>query len=247
MRSSFFAISKSEFILYLREPSAFFFTLIFPLLMLLLFASMWGNDPFPEQIFGYVDFSVPAFMGLVMVTSFIMSFTTSMAAYREKGILKRFRAAPVAPVSILAGHLSAIFAVTVAGVILLLLAGILFYDLKFWGNLFEFIFVFLLSSAGVAAMGFIPASLAPTARSGAVIANILYFPMIFLSGAALPWFMLPDFLKNFSLIFPLTHAIKLMQEVWLGGHFWEFPLHIAVLAVYIFAGLFISVKFFRWE
>ncbi len=247
MKSPFIAVSKSEFILYLREPSAFFFTLIFPLLMMLLFASMWGNDPFPDEEFGYVDFSVPAFMGLVMVTSFIMSFTTSMAAYREKGILKRFRAAPVAPFSILAGHLSAIFAVTVAGVILLLLAGILFYDLKFWGNIFEFIFVFLLSSAGVAAMGFIPASLAPTARSGTVIANILYFPMIFLSGAALPWFMLPDFLKEISLIFPLTHAIKLMQEVWLGGPFLDYPVHIAVLLGYILAGLFVSAKFFRWE
>ncbi len=247
MRSSFFAISKSEFILYLREPSAFFFTLIFPLLMLLLFASMWGNDPFPDQVFGYVDFSVPAFMGLVMVTSFIMSFTTSMAAYREKGILKRFRAAPVAPFSILSGHLSAIFAVTVAGVILLLLAGILFFDLKFFGNFFEFVFVFLLSSAAVAATGFIPASLAPTARSGEVIANIMYFPMIFLSGAALPQSMLPDLLKNISLAFPLTHAIRLMQGVWLGGHLWDYPMHLMVLAGFILAGLFVSVKYFKWE
>ncbi|MCK5840615.1 MAG: ABC transporter permease [Candidatus Sabulitectum sp.] len=247
MKSPFIAVSKSEFILYLREPSAFFFTLIFPLLMMLLFASMWGNDSFPDEEFGYVDFSVPAFMGLVMVTSFVMSFTTSMAAYREKGILKRFRAAPVTPFTILAGQLVAIFAITVAGVILLLIAGFVFYDLKLFGNVFEFVFVFLLSSASIAALGFIPASLAPTARSGAVIANILYFPMIFLSGAALPWFMLPDFLKDISLAFPLTHAIKLMQGVWLGGHFWDYPVHLMVLAGFILAGLFVSGKYFKWE
>ena len=170
-----------------------------------------------------------------------------MAAYREKGILKRFRAAPVTPFTILAGQLVAIFVITLAGVILLLIAGVLFYDLKFFGNVFEFVFVFLLSSASIAALGFIPASLAPTARSGAVIANILYFPMIFLSGAALPWFMLPDFLKDISLAFPLTHAIKLMQGVWLGGHFWDYPVHLMVLTGFILAGLFVSVKYFKWE
>ncbi len=247
MKSPFIAVSKSEFILYLREPSAFFFTLVFPLLMMLLFASMWGNDPFPGEEYGYVDFSVPAFMGLVMATSFIMSLTTSMAAYREKGVLKRFRAAPATPSSILIGQLSAVFAITVAGVILLLIAGIVFYDLRFLGNFFEFVFAFLLSAGSIAALGFIPASLAPTARSGVVIANIMYFPMLFLSGAALPWFMLPDLMKKISLVFPLTHAIKLMQGVWLGGHFWDYPVHLAVLTGFVFAGLFVSVRYFRWE
>ena len=247
MKSPFITVSKSEFILYLREPSAFFFTLIFPLLLMLLFASMWGNEPFPGEEFGYVDFSVTAFMGMVMVTSFIMSLTTSMAAYREKGILKRFRAAPVTPFSILMGQFAAVFAVTVAGVILLLIAGFSFYDLKFLGNFFEFVFVFHLSAVSIAALGFIPASLAPTARSGEVIANIMYFPMLFLSGATLPHSMLPDFLKDISLLLPLTHAIKLMQGVWLGGHFWDYPVHLAVLTGFIFAGLFVSVRFFRWE
>lgn len=247
MKIPFIAVSKAEFILYLREPSAFFFTLIFPLLLMLLFSSIFGNEPFPDQEFGYVDFSVPAYMGMVMITSFVMSLATSMAAYREKGILKRFRAAPVTPFSILTGQLTAIFAVTVAGVILLLIAGFVFYDLKFLGNFFEFVFVFLLSSASIATLGFIPASLAPTARSGEVIANIMYFPMLFLSGAALPQSMLPDVLKNISLALPLTHAIKLMQGVWLGGHFWDYPVHLMVLSGFILAGLLVSVKFFKWE
>lgn len=247
MRSQVAAITKSEFILFLREPSAFFFTLIFPLLMMLLFASMWGNDPFSGEEYGYVDFSVPAFMGMVMATSFIMSMTTSMAAYREKGILKRFRAAPVGPFPVLTGQLIAVFAVTLVGVMLLLIAGFLFFSLRFYGNIFEFVFVFLLSAGSISALGFIPASLAPTARSGVVTANIMYFPMLFLSGAALPWFMLPDLMKNVSQVFPLTHAIKLMQKVWLGGHFWDYPVHLAVLTGFILAGIFVSVKYFRWE
>ncbi len=247
MKNAIAAIAKSEFILFIREPSAFFFTLMFPLLMMLLFSSIWGNDPFPEMDFGYVDFSVSAFMGMVMATAFLMSLTANMAAYREKGILKRFRATPVSPSAILTGQLLAVFAITLAGVFLLLVAGFVFFNLRFYGNIFEYIFAFLLSAASIAALGFIPASLAPTARSGAVIANILYFPMLFLSGAALPRSMLPDFMQKVSLLFPLTHAIKLMQEVWLGGSLWEHPDHIAVLSGFILAGLFVSVKYFKWE
>ncbi len=242
------AITRSEVILFIREPSAFFFTLIFPLLMMLLFGSIWGNEPFPEVEFGYVDFSVPAFIGMVMATSGIMALTVTIATYREKGILKRFRATPVKPDSILIGQLLSVLLVTIAGVIVLVLAGIILFDLKFWGNVFEFIFVFFLSAGSITAFGFIPASLVSTARSGVVTANILYFPMLFLSGAALPHSMLPDFLQKVSLVFPLTHAIKLMQEVWLGHrHFWDYPIHIAVLTGFIILGLIVSIKFFKWE
>ena len=73
-----------EFILYLREPSGFFFTLIFPLMLMMLFGSIWGNDTFPEQNFGYIDYAVPAFIGMVIATSGIMGLTTSIAAYRER-------------------------------------------------------------------------------------------------------------------------------------------------------------------
>ncbi|RKZ04161.1 hypothetical protein DRQ21_03530 [Candidatus Fermentibacteria bacterium] len=240
------AVTKWEFILFLREPSAFFFTMVFPLLMMLLFSSMWGNEPFPGEAYGYVDFSVPAFMGMVMATGGIMSLTTSIAAYREKGILKRFRATPVSPAAILIGQFASVLAVTVAGVVLLLAVGFAFYSLHFMGNIFEFVLAFLLSACSISAMGFIPASLVSTARSGVVAANILYFPMLFLSGAALPWFMLPDFLKKVSLVFPLTHAIKLMQGVWLGGSLSDYPVQLAVLAGFVVIGLFVSIRHFRW-
>jgi ABC-2 type transport system permease protein len=247
MRNAVAVITKWEFVLFLREPSAFFFTMVFPLLMMLLFSSMWGNEPFPGEAYGYVDFSVPAFMGMVMATSGIMSLTISIATYREKGILRRFKATPVSSISVLLGQLVSVLAVTVAGVILLLAAGFLFFDLKFMGNIFEFLLAFVLSAGSISALGFIPASLAPTARTGVVTANILYFPMLFLSGAALPWFMLPEFLKEVSLGFPLTHAIKLMQGVWLGGHLADYPVQLAVLGSFVIIGLFVSVKHFRWE
>ena len=242
-----FLLGKMEFILYLREPSAFFFTLIFPLMLMMLFGSIWGNQPFPEQFFGYIDYSASSFIGMVILTTGIMNLTVNIASYREKGILRRFMATPVSPVSFLMAEMGAILVITVMGVVLLILAGVLFFSMHFWGNPLEAVVAFLLGCGALAGLGFIPASLAPSARSGMVIANLLYFPMLFLSGAALPQDMLPGALRAVSQAFPLTHAIRLLRGVWLGDHLLEYPLEIAVLLGTLAAGAFFAARMFRWD
>lgn len=247
MLHRYFRLTRMEFVLYLREPSGFFFTLIFPLMLMMLFGSIWGNDPFPGMNFGYIDYAVPAFIGMVIATSGIMGLTTSIAAYREKGILRRFKASPISPLLVLTAALSSLFMITVAGMILLLAAGVLVFGMHFHGSIPEVILAFVLSTISISALGFIPASLAPTARSGMITANVMYFPMLFLSGAMLPGDMLPPFLKIFSRILPLTHVIELLQGLWLGGHLWEYPVQIIVLCGVTVAGFTIASKHFKWE
>jgi ABC-2 type transport system permease protein len=240
-------LTRAEFILYLREPSGFFFTLIFPLLLMMLFGSIWGNEPFPGENFGYIDFAVSAFIGMVILTTGISGLTTSIAAYREKGILRRFKAAPISPLLVLMAELSSLFVITIMGMLLLLAAGVFVFGMHFYGSIPEVVLAFVLSTLSISALGFIPASLAPTARSGMIISNVMYFPMLFLSGAALPREMLPPFLQTFSQILPLTHAIELLQGLWLGGHLWDYPVQITVLCGVMVVGFVIAAKFFRWE
>ena len=59
--------------------------------------------------------------------------------------------------------------------------------------------------------------------------------------------MLPSFLKTFSQILPLTHAISLLQGLWIGGHLWEYPIQIAILCGVMVAGFVVAAKCFRWE
>ena len=166
-------LARMEFILYLREPSGFFFTLIFPLLLVMLFGSIWGNEPFPGTHFGYIDYSVPAFIGMVIATSGLMGLTTSITAYRERGILRRFKAAPVSPLIVLTAELISLFIISVLGMLLLIAAGVLIFGMHFFGNIAEVFLAFVLSTLSISALGFIPASLAPTARSGMIIANCM--------------------------------------------------------------------------
>jgi ABC-2 type transport system permease protein len=214
---------------------------------MLLFGSIWGNDPFPGETFGYIDAFTSSFIGIVILTAATMNLTINLSTYREKGILKRFRATPVSPVSFLAGEFLAILAISLLGVFLLLIAGVVLFNMHFRGNILEGVAAFLISSFGIAGLGFIPASLARSARSGTVISNSLYFPMLFLSGAALPRQMLPGFLKTASEILPLTHAIRMMQGIWLGESLWNFKVEIAVLGGILLAGTFVATRLFRWD
>jgi len=245
--SSALRIGILEFKLYLREPSAFFFTLIFPLLLMMLFGSIWGNDPFPGETFGYIDFSTASFIGIVILTTGVMNLTINISSYRDKGILRRFRATPISSLTFLMAESGALLVISIMGVILLLAAGFLVFGLQFRCVPLEFLAAFLLSSVALLGLGFIPASVSPSARSGSVIANSLFFPMLFLSGGAIPRQMLPSFLRAVSEVFPLTHAIRLMRNVWLGEHIGQNPVEVGVLVLTIATGAVFAARLFRWD
>lgn len=131
----FWKLTWTEVKLFLREPMAAFFTLAFPLMMLFLFGSIYGNKPTPFfGGYGFVDVSVPAYTAMIIATSGLLSLTISMASYREQGILRRLRATPLRPQAILGAQVIVIFLITLLGMVLLVIAGRLVYGLRFEGN-----------------------------------------------------------------------------------------------------------------
>ena len=106
--------------LFLREPVGAFFTLVFPLMMLFLFGSIYGNAPvryFNGQ--GTVDISVPAYTAMIIATTGLVGLTITMAAYRENGVLRRLRTTPISPLVVLVAQVIVLFMMTVLGMILL--------------------------------------------------------------------------------------------------------------------------------
>jgi ABC-2 type transport system permease protein len=238
----------TEIKLFLREPIGAFFTLLFPLMMLFLFGTIYGNDPSSYfNGYGTVDVSVPAYTSMIIGTTGIMSLTITMSAYREKGILRRLRATPLRPEVILAGQVVVNFSMTVLGMVLLILAGILVYGLRFDGNPFSVALAFLLGSLSFFSLGFVLAGVMPTARTGQVVAMVIFYPMLFLSGAGLPLEMLPDGLRKFSNFLPLTHVVTLLRGLWIGEPWSEHTTEVLVLIGLMVVGVLISSKTFRWE
>jgi ABC-2 type transport system permease protein len=234
--------------LFLREPVGFFFTLIFPLMMLFLFGSIYGN--IPSEYFngqGTVDISVPAYTAMIIATTSLLGLTITVTAYRENGVLRRLRTTPINPFIILVAQVVVLFLVTLLGMLLLIVAGKLVYNLRFDGNALNVLIGFVLSILSFFALGFILAGLMPTARTAQVVGMVILYPMLFLSGAGFPRELLPETIKRIANFLPLTYVVTLLRGLWVGDPWSKHLTEVLVLIAILVLGVLISIKTFRWE
>ena len=234
--------------LFLREPIGAFFTLAFPLMMLFLFGSIYGNEPTPMfGGHGTIDISIPAYTAMIIATTGLMSITITMATYRETGILRRLRTTPISPLVVLATQVVVVFAMTSLGMLLLVAAGKLVYHVRFEGNALSVLAGFVLSSLSFFGLGFILAGIMPTARTAQIVGMVLLYPMLFLSGAGFPRELLPEAIKKVSAFLPLTYVVNLLRGLWVGETWSSHLLDAGVLAGMLIIGVILSAKTFRWE
>ena len=245
---SLWKLTLVEAKLYLREPTAAFFTLAFPLMMLFIFGSIYGNEPTPYfGDRGSVDVSVPAYVAMIIATVGLLSIAINMSMYREKGILRRYRATPLRPQTILTATVLVNFAMTLLGTILLVIAAKVVYNLRFEGDPLAVLIGFALATLSFFSVGFVIAGLAPTARVAQVMGMVIFYPMLFLSGATIPREMFPETIRSFSNFLPLTHVVTLLQGLWFGEGWGEHLTEIVVLLVVLTTGVAVSARTFRWE
>jgi len=244
----FWKLTWTEIKLFLREPMAAFFTLAFPLMLLFLFGSIYGNEPTPFfGGFGSVDVSVPAYTAMIIATSGLLSVTIAVASYRERGILRRLKATPSRPQAILGAQVIVMFLMTTLGMTLLVIAAKVVYGLRFNGSPLSVAAAFVLSSLSFFALGFVLAGLLPTARTAQIVVMVLFYPMIFLSGATIPWEGLPESIRQFAQVLPLTHVVSLLRGLWMGDPWEKHLTEVGILAVLLIVGVLVSSKTFRWE
>ena len=234
--------------LFLREPVSAFFTLIFPLIMLFIFGSIYGNTPPPgTDGQGALDSLIPSFTAMIIGMTGLMAITITMATYRENGILRRMRTTPVSPLIVMVAQVIVVFTMTCLGMILLFAAGKLVYHVRLAGNIFSVLGGFILSSLSFFGIGFILAGTMPTARTAQIVAMVLLYPMLILSGAAWPRELMPAAVKGLSNFLPLTYVVNLLRGLWLGESWGQHLLDVGVLVGMLILGVLISVKTFRWE
>jgi ABC-2 type transport system permease protein len=234
--------------LYLREPAATFFTIVFAPMLLLLFGAIYGNKP--EPFFGgrgMVDVSVPSYIALIIISVGFMGIPIATAASREAGVLRRFRMTPLNPAAYVLSNISSYYIMTAIGVAALVVVGKAVYGMKFQGNVFSAWAGFTLGSLAFFALGYLVAGIASTARIAQAVGMVAAFPMMFLSGSTIPLEVLPQSVRNVSRFIPLTHVVTLMRGLWVGESWAKHQTEVAVLGGVLVAGIILSARFFRWE
>lgn len=234
--------------LFLREPVNAFFSLVFPLIMLFLFGTIYGNTPPPgSDSQGAIDALIPSFTAMVIGMIGLMPVTITLASYRENGILRRLRTTPVNPLVVMVAQVIVVFVMTTLGMLLLVAAGILVYHVRIEGNAFSLLAGFALSSLSFFGIGFILAGAMPTARTAQIVAMVLLYPMLILSGAGWPRELMPATVQKVSAFVPLTYVVNLLRGLWIGEPWGNHLLDVGVLVGMLLLGIIVSAKIFRWE
>lgn len=238
-----------EFKIFMREPMGSVSALVFPVVLFLVLGMMPsvvgdGTSSRYGQILVPLPVMAIVFIGLSNVTSLI----TIIAIYRESGILKRLRSTPLKPYTILTAHVLVKLSITALSLALLMFAGRSLGAIEADLNVFSFVMAIVFSFTCLMSIGFVIASLVPTARFAQPLATFILVPMMIFS----PIFMPIDDISNVVVVVlanlsPMNHVVHLLEGVWQGGT-WADQLGsiLALITTFILA-LALSTRIFRWE
>ena len=238
-----------ELKVFLREPLGAIGTIGVPVLVYLGVGRAVGRRLSPDALANsiFVRSGLPVLASIVIAFSAVLSLITIISIYREGGILKRLRATPLRPQTILTAHVIVKLMLTAATLALMVLSGKRYYPVGAHVPLFSFTIALLISTLSILSIGFLIASIVPTARFAQPIGAVLLYPMIAVSGLFVPLESLPPVLHGVARVLPLTYAVPLLQGIW-NGDAWSAHIgDLVALAAVFFVFTALSAKVFRWE
>jgi ABC-2 type transport system permease protein len=243
----FWKLSWVEIKIFVREPMGFIGSLVMPLVIFIVLGRAFGASEPRAAPRVEIPFNLAILGAVLIALSAVQSLVAIMAIYREGGILKRLRATPLSPVTILGAHVVVKLGFTVCSLGLLVLAGKRLFPGVMQVNVFSFTMAVLLSTLGILSLGFVIASLVPTARFAQPIGALVLYPMLAVSGLFSPLGRLPIALQAVAYLLPTTHAVALLQGVWDGSGWGAHWVNAAALIGLFLAYSALSARVFRWE
>jgi ABC-2 type transport system permease protein len=205
-----------ELKLFAREPFALVFTFAFPLVVL---ATLVGSFEPDDPAFGGArpsDYYLASYVGVVIAAVGLVALPVHLAAYRERGVLRRLRASRVPAAAVLAAQAVVGLVMTLLGGAVLVVAGRAVYGAALPSSPAGVALAVVGGTLGFLALGFLVAGLAGSARAAQAIGMILFFPMWLLSGAGPPPEVMGEGMRRVSDLLPLTHVVRALQDPWLG-------------------------------
>ena len=240
-------LTLMELRLFLREPLAVFFAVVFQALLVGILGSVPGfQQPLPslggQRV---IDQYVPIAVTFAIVMLALSVAPSALAAYRERGILRRLATTPVRPAALLAAQLAMSLATAIFTVLLVLGVGRLAFGVGLPRQPIGYALGFVLAAAAMFAIGLLLAAMAPSTRSAQGLGSLLIFPVMFFAGLWVPRAVMPEVLRRVSDFTPLGAGAQALQDA--TGGAWPQPLHLAVMAAYLAVFGLLAARTFRWQ
>ena len=244
-----FQLTWLEIKIFLREPLGAIGTILIPVVVFLLVGRAIGGRSAPPSASAalFVREGLPVLVAILIALNAVLSLVTIISIYREGGILKRLRATPLRPHTILSAHVLVKLLFTAVTLTLMMLAGRRLFPPGTDVPVVSFSIALLFSTLAILSMGFVIASLVPTARFAQPIGAVIFYPMFALSGLFVPIESLPRSLQIVAHMLPLTYVVSLLRGIWTGAPWTAHLGDVAALAVTGIVCVLVSAKVFRWE
>lgn len=235
-----------------RNPPAAFFTIIFPLMFLVIFNLVFSDRTVevPGGEAGISTFYVPGIIALSVIGACYTNVAMGLSFSRDQGLLKRVRATPLPTWALLGGKIAHAVVIGILLVAVVSAAGTALYDVAFpTRTLPAFALTLVIGSATFSALGLAVTSAIPNADAAPAIVNASILPLLFISDVFIPLDDAPSWLTAFSDLFPVRHfslALQASFNPFEQGTGFEAQ-RLAVMAVWMVVSILIAIRFFRWE
>jgi ABC-type multidrug transport system permease subunit len=235
-------LTRTRIQLALRNKMFFFFSVVFPLGMFFLYAGIFARGN-PRAVLYFLG---PAIAFNVMGSFWGLSATLVM--FREQGILRRFHVTPVTAADMLASSLLANFVLTLPTISVELFLARVIFHVPSLGDLLSLAVLVTVGTVSFGSLGLVVASITNTMQETQVLNQLIWLPLIFLSGATFPLAYLPNSIQHFGLFLPATYLVTGLQSaLYQSSPVWKLSIQILALASWAVLTFFVSAQLFRWE
>jgi ABC-2 type transport system permease protein len=239
---NFASLTRMRIQLALRNKMFFFFSVIFPVGMFFVYSGIFAKSH-PR--------GVSFFLGPVIALNVMGSFwglSAMLVTFREQGILRRFHVSPVTATDMLASSILANYVLTLPTVLIELLFARAIFHVNTFGDPISLLVLVTVGTVSFASLGLVVASITNTMQETQVLNQLIWLPLIFLSGATLPMGYLPKSAQDVSVFLPATYLVSGLQN----AVFSSFPVQkilvqLVSLAIWAVLSFFVATQLFRWE
>jgi len=235
-------LTRTRIQLALRNKMFFFFSVVFPLGMFFLYCGIFGRSD-PQKVL--------YFLGPVIAFNVMGSFwglSATLVMFREQGILRRFHVTPVTASDMLASSLLANFVLTLPTISIELFLARVVFHVPSLGNIFSLAVLVTVGTISFGSLGLVVASVTNTMQETQVLNQLIWLPLIFLSGATFPLAYLPNSVQHVGLFLPATYLVTGLQSaLYQSFPVWKLLIQILALAIWALLTFFVAAQLFRWE
>jgi ABC-2 type transport system permease protein len=245
--SLFRKMTAVEIKVLLREPMAVIFGIAFGPFLVAVLGSIPAFREHNPALGGarVIDLYTQICIAFVLAITGVSLVPSTLAIYRERGILRRMSTTPVPPSRLLAAQLVAGLATGGTAIVALIAVASLAFGVALPRQPFGYLLALLLAAGSVFALGLVVAAVAPSGKASAAIGQLLFFPLMFFSGLYTPVEVMPSVLRRISDLTPLGAGEHALREAATGA--WPHASLLAVMAGYLAIFSVAAARLFRWE